>query len=170
MQHHFFKEIFMNKEQNWIDLLRKSGLKRTPIRVAVLELLAASQSARSKPELEIAFGNRENRVTIYRVLRDLEEKGLVHRVFDVEGTPKFAICDAHCSTHAHHDEHLHFNCTTCLSVYCLDAISFPTINLPEGFELKNMNFSATGICKNCINALQPLAKAIHFLLFFCKFF
>ncbi len=137
-------------EEKLTELLRQAGLKRTPIRVAVLKHLAESNHAISQPALEAAFENRENRVTIYRVLRDLEEKGLIHRVFDITGTAKFALCNqTACSSHAHHDEHLHFNCTVCNNVYCLDMLELPKMTMPEGFELTTLNLSATGICKHC---------------------
>lgn len=143
-------------EEKLTEMLRKVGLKRTPIRVAVLRHLDEIEHALSQPALEEAFENRENRVTIYRVLRDLEEKGLIHRVFDISGTAKFAICQHNsCSAHAHHDEHIHFNCTVCNNVYCLDTLTLPSLPMPDGFELATVNLSATGICKNCRTKTTP---------------
>lgn len=137
-------------EEKLTDLLRQAGLKRTPIRVAVLKHLAEINHAVSQAALESAFENRENRVTIYRVLRDLEEKGLIHRIFDVAGTAKFALCNhSACTTHKHHDEHLHFNCTICNHVFCIESIGIPLIKMPEGFEIESLNLTATGVCKNC---------------------
>jgi Fur family ferric uptake transcriptional regulator len=137
-------------EEKLTELLRQAGLKRTSIRVAVLKHLAAINHAVSQSALETVFENRENRVTIYRVLRDLEEKGLIHRIFDAAGTAKFALCNhSACSSHAHHDEHLHFNCTVCNHIFCMDSIEIPHLKMPEGFEIASLNISATGICKNC---------------------
>ena len=84
------------------------GLKKTSVRIAILKHLSDASKALSQPELEIVFEGRENRVTIYRVLKDLEEKGLIHKVYDVTGTARFAVCHS-CIEHQHHDEHLHFN-------------------------------------------------------------
>ena len=137
-------------EEKLTELLRAAGLKRTPIRVAVLKHLAEINHAVSQADLETIFENRENRVTIYRVLRDLEEKGLTHRVFDMAGTTKFALCNhANCTSHKHQDEHLHFNCRVCNHVFCIENIKIPFINMPEGFEIESLNLTVQGICKNC---------------------
>ena len=88
-------------------------------------------------------------MTIYRVLRDLEEKGVIHRVFDLNGTARFAICRSGCSEYAHNDEHVHFNCTACKNVFCLDDIAVYTPSLPTGFTFQSVKLTVEGICKNC---------------------
>ncbi len=128
--------------------LRDSGLKKTAIRVAVLSHLSDCSNALSQPEFETFFKGQENRVTVYRVLRDLEEKGLIHRLYDVEGTARFALCRC-CSEHAHNDEHVHFNCITCKNVFCLEDISTTIPELPEGFKIKMIHFTIEGICEKC---------------------
>lgn len=131
-----------------LENLRNSGLKKTSVRIAVLKYLSEGVKALSQPEIEILFEGRENRVTIYRVLRDLEEKGLIHKVYDVEGTARFALCRS-CTEHQHHDEHLHFNCVECKNVICLDDVHISVPILPQGFQIKNIHFTIEGICKNC---------------------
>lgn len=129
--------------------LRQIGLKSTPLRIAVLQQLAKKAQALSQPDLETIFEGRENRVTIYRVLRDLEENGLIHRVFDIDGTAHFALCKNSCSEHEHNDEHLHFNCITCKNVFCLDDVVVSVPALPEGFKVQTVKLTVEGICKNC---------------------
>ena len=129
--------------------LRQIGLKSTPLRIAVLQQLAKNGQALSQPDLKIVFEGRENRVTIYRVLRDLEESGLIHRVFDIDGTTRFAMCRNSSSEHEHNDEHLHFNCIACKNVFCLDDIAISTPSLPEGFKVQTVKLTVEGICKNC---------------------
>jgi Fur family transcriptional regulator, ferric uptake regulator len=131
-----------------VEALRNKGLKKTSVRVAVLKHLTDEVKALSQPELENLFAGRENRVTVYRVLRDLEEKGLIHRVYDVEGTARFALCHF-CTEHKHHDEHLHFNCIECKNVICLDKINVNIPTLPAGFKIKNLHFTVEGICEKC---------------------
>ncbi len=128
--------------------LRSTGLKKTSVRVAVLKHLSDEIKALSQPDLETLVEGRENRVTVYRVLRDLEEKGLIHKVYDVEGTARFALCRS-CTEHQHHDEHLHFNCIECKNVICLDDINVNIPSLPTGFKVKNIHFIIEGICEKC---------------------
>ena len=130
-------------------LLRQHGLKKTPVRVAVMRLLSDRGYALSQPELEDTFENKENRVTVYRVLRDLEEKGLIHKVYDLGGTAKFALCHSNCDEHHHHDEHLHFNCVECGNVYCINDTEIPTIRLPKGFQMRQLSLQAQGVCDTC---------------------
>jgi Fur family transcriptional regulator, ferric uptake regulator len=131
-----------------VETLRSSGLKKTTVRIAVLKQLTESENALSQPELETVFEGRENRVTVYRVLRDFEEKGLIHRVYDVEGTARFALCRS-CTEHQHYDEHLHFNCIECKNVICLDSVHVNIPILPIGFKVKNIHFTVEGVCEKC---------------------
>lgn len=148
------KNTFVQNSRNMtetrvIKALREVGLKQTPLRVAVLQELTANVQALSQPDLENVFEGRENRVTIYRVLRDLEEKGVIHRVFDLNGTARFALCRNNCTAHAHNDEHVHFNCTACKNVFCLDDIAVAAPSLPTGFMFQSVKLTVEGICKNC---------------------
>lgn len=136
-------------ETHAIKTLRQIGLKQTPLRVAILQQFAANTQALSQPDFETLFEGRENRVTIYRVLRDLEENGLIHRVFDLNGTARFAICRNGCTEHVHNDEHVHFNCTACKNVFCLDEVAISAPSLPEGFTFQSVKLTVEGICKNC---------------------
>ena len=136
-------------ETRAVQTLRQVGLKQTPLRVAVLQQLAANVHALSQPDFENVFEGRENRVTIYRVLRDLEDKGVIHRVFDLNGTARFAVCRNNCTAHAHNDKHVHFNCTACKNVFCLDDIAVAAPSLPMGFTFQSVKLTVEGICKNC---------------------
>ena len=130
------------------NLLKGSGLKKTTVRLAVLKHLSDHTKALSQPEFETFFEGRENRVTVYRVLRDLEEKGLIHKVYDLEGTARFALCRS-CTEHQHHDEHLHFNCVECKNVFCLDDLNVAVPQLPIGFKAKSIHFIVEGTCEKC---------------------
>ncbi len=145
----FVQNSYNMTETRAIQTLRQVGLKHTPLRLAIVQELTTNVQALSQPDLENAFEGRENRVTIYRVLRDLEEKGVIHRVFDLNGTARFAICKSGCTEHVHNDEHVHFNCTTCKNVFCLDDAVVAAPSLPMGFTFKSVKLTVEGICKNC---------------------
>ncbi|MCZ4222766.1 Fur family transcriptional regulator [Pedobacter rhodius] len=130
-------------------LLIKNGLKRTGPRLQVLDILSNRDSATSQPYLEQVMGTEVDRVTLYRVLKAFEEKGIIHKVLDNHGTANYAICSGNCNANEHHDEHVHFNCNNCKKVYCLANVQIPAFKVPAGFKVENLNLIASGICAAC---------------------
>ena len=103
----------------------------------------------SHAELEGAFNGDADRVTLYRALNTLEEKGIVHKVLGRDGIARYALCQDDCTVHRHDDQHLHFHCNTCKNVFCLAVDDYPEVNLPAGFMLSKIQLSAEGICDIC---------------------
>ncbi|AOM76086.1 Fur family transcriptional regulator [Pedobacter steynii] len=134
-----------------VNILKEHDLKHTRQRVRVLEEIALDTVAISQPELEKKLGKEIDRVTLYRILNTYEDKGILHRIMDMNGTANYAICSSSCSEDHHHDEHVHFNCTTCTKIYCLEVV-VPKIKMPKGFTAKTVNTTAYGTCEKC-NAL-----------------
>jgi Fur family ferric uptake transcriptional regulator len=130
------------------DLLTRHHLKKTAPRLRVLSMMSSRNTATSQPDLESVM-NDIDRVTLYRILSAFEEKGIIHKVFDLDGTANYALCTSNCDEGHHHDEHLHFNCTQCKNVYCLNDLQLPAINLPAGFEPQAFTLYATGLCPKC---------------------
>jgi Fur family ferric uptake transcriptional regulator len=136
-----------------INILKEHSLKHTRQRVRVLEEIAMDTVAISQPELEKKFGKEIDRVTLYRILNIYEDKGILHRIMDQNGTANYAICSASCSAEHHHDEHVHFNCTSCAKIYCLD-VTVPTVTMPGGFTATTVNSTAYGICEKCSKVVK----------------
>lgn len=130
------------------ELLAKHQLKKTSPRLRVLSLMASKTTATSQPDLEQVIHDVD-RVTLYRILNTFEEKGIIHKVFDLNGTANYALCSTDCEEHHHHDEHVHFNCLACKNVYCLDQQELPQLNMPAGFKAEGVTIYATGICPKC---------------------
>ncbi|WP_367865943.1 Fur family transcriptional regulator [Pedobacter sp. WC2423] len=130
------------------NILKEHALKHTKQRVRVLEEIALDTVAISQPELEKKLGKEIDRVTLYRILNIYEDKGILHRIMDMNGTANYAICSSSCSADHHHDEHIHFNCTTCNKIYCLD-VAVPHSTMPKGFTAKTVNTTAYGTCEKC---------------------
>ena len=133
---------------NPTNLLKDHDLKHTKQRVRVLEEIALDTVAISQPDLEKKLGKEIDRVTLYRILNTYQEKGILHRIMDMNGTANYAICNSSCSENHHHDEHVHFNCTNCHKIYCLE-IEVPRIKMPKGFTAKTVSSTAYGICEKC---------------------
>lgn len=137
------------KAKAFENILRKHHLKVTHPRLTVLEKIFHKDTATSQPELEKSVGDDIDRVTLYRVLNVFEEKGIIHKIFDLHGTATYALCSPQCTTHQHHDEHVHFTCSVCNSVYCLQEIKLPAISTPIGFHIDQVAVNAIGVCNKC---------------------
>lgn len=136
-------------KQSFEKILQENRLKITKARLSVLEIISARAAATSQPYLEKQMADDVDRVTLYRILKTFEEKGILHKVIDLSGTANYAICSSDCSANAHRDEHFHFNCSNCLKVYCMDDFHLPAIALPPGFKAATLSLSITGICNQC---------------------
>lgn len=145
----FFIFTFM-KMKKASQILDELGFRKTEIRIKVLEHLQKVEKAVSQPELEKKFNKLADRVTLYRILSAFEEKGIIHKIMDVHGVARYAMCnEKHCTELEHHDEHVHFNCTECGDVVCLDSVKVPDIKLPKSFSLSRLNLNIEGTCDNC---------------------
>ncbi|WP_286753131.1 MULTISPECIES: Fur family transcriptional regulator [Sphingobacterium] len=131
------------------EILKRNSLKVTQPRLKVLEIISRKESAISQPELEKLLGKDIDRVTLYRVLASFEEKGIIHKIFDLHGTATYAMCSTNCSEHDHHDQHVHFICRVCNSVYCLEDMTLPKVSIPAGFSLEAIAVNALGVCNHC---------------------
>ncbi len=130
-------------------ILRKNNLKVTAPRIKVLEKIIGNEAATSQPALEKSVGDDIDRVTLYRILKAFEEKGILHKVIDLNGTANYAFCSSNCTSDGHQDKHFHFNCTICLRVYCMNDIQLPPLALPAGFRSDSMSLTISGTCNHC---------------------
>jgi Fur family ferric uptake transcriptional regulator len=142
----------MKKEDFVQNMLEKHGLRHTDSRVAVLEIFQKYTFALSHSDLEESLAGRFDRVTLYRTLKTFLEKGIIHKVLDDEGTPKYALCSHQCDDHVHHHNHVHFKCETCGHTQCLDDVIIPAVSLPKGFEAKEFNLLIQGSCDTCLKS------------------
>lgn len=130
-------------------ILKKHGLKNTRQRKVVLEEFSRTKNALSQPELEKRLKGEMDRVTLYRILSSFQENGILHSILDLNGTTNYAICSPACSTAHHKDEHVHFNCTNCQRIYCLE-VKVPDVTIPVNFRADHFSLIVTGLCENCI--------------------
>jgi Fur family ferric uptake transcriptional regulator len=96
-------------EERWIEraeaALAAAGRKRGGARRAVLELLDAQTCALTAAEIEVALGSpagrRVSRASVYRVIDELEELGLVQRVEVGQAMARYERADAGAGHHHH---------------------------------------------------------------------
>lgn len=128
------------------EILHAHGLKNTGCRRYIVGELLKSELAMSETELKESYPNLFDRVTLYRTLKTLEEKNVIHRIVLNDNTVKYAL-----NKHHHHDNkvHSHFHCEKCDEVLCLEGITHFDTELPKGFVAKDISVVVDGLCANC---------------------
>ena len=131
--------------------LKEYDLRHTGCRSDVLQSFQDFNFALSHSDLEERFGERFDRVTIYRTLKTFVEKGIIHKVLDDEGGTKYALCrNSECSHNNHHHDHVHFKCLQCGNTTCIESVHIPVFNLPEGYKRTEVNMLVQGTCPTCM--------------------
>ena len=143
----------MTPESTSTDLLlalRGHAVRPTPVRQAVLAVLAVLQSspyALSGAEIEQRLRPASDRITLYRTLCTFEKKGLIHRVIDHSETVRYAVCPE--PTEAGASDHVHFKCTACQHIYCLGQVAVPKVVLPGQYQAVRADYLLSGVCARC---------------------
>lgn len=129
-------------------LLKDFRLRSTPSRQEILHLFLQKDYALSHGDIEKEISNELDRVTVYRTLKTFLDKGLIHKVLDDEGSPKYALCNEACTSTDHHHNHVHFKCVSCGQTNCM-SVEIPAVKLPKGYKATELNLLIQGICENC---------------------
>lgn len=123
--------------------------RNTTAKKTILEIIKNSVVALSHTEIQILSKNICDRVTIYRVLDRLVGEDIIHKIVNLDGTIKYASCHHKHNEEEHTHNHIHFSCEKCNSVTCLDNVE-PTFKLPINYLVKEVNFTLSGLCPNCL--------------------
>ncbi|MEO1215031.1 MAG: transcriptional repressor [Bacteroidota bacterium] len=133
-----------------LQILSNHSLRNTTSRKDILEVFLKEEKALSQKNIEKNMAGECDRVTIYRTLSTFIDRGILHKVLDDSGTMKYALCEASCGEHkAHHHDHVHFKCNRCKKTTCLNEVHYPEFNLPNGYNMEEVNILIQGICPNC---------------------
>jgi len=129
--------------------IRTTGARVTSSRVRVLSLLQSAQGPLSHGDIEQLLSKNAlpelDRVTLYRVLDWLVDVGLAHKATNSRGV----YCFTAAKPNIEHKRHMHFRCTDCGSVFCLDLPPPTPPELPNGFRLASVEFDISGECPDC---------------------
>ncbi len=123
--------------------------RNTIAKQKILELIQESTIALSHSDIQTEVGDLCNRVTIYRVLDRLVSEGDIHKIVNIDGVIKYAACTECAHTHHHHN-HIHFSCTVCHEVTCLENLE-PSFKMPKNYQVEEVQFTLSGICPQCLN-------------------
>ena len=130
--------------ENFVERCRQAGLKITPQRIAVYEILLKS---RNHPTVEEIYEEVKSRypfvslATVYRTVETLERMGLAKKVCYWGSTARYD---------ANMDEHHHLICTSCGAIK--DVYIEGRLDIPEeleGFKTVGYSINVYGICPNC---------------------
>ncbi len=139
----------MNSINEFKTLIRKTGLRSTPPRIAVLQALSKITMPLSHGDLVEKLAAKDmDRATIFRNLNDLTEAGLLSRIDVGDHTWRFEIKNQE----NNNASHPHFVCTDCGDVSCLPAANVHVSHFPSAINNKIGNISEIllkGHCEDC---------------------
>ncbi len=129
------------------NLLHSRNLKVTTTRSNLLKAIRAYGTAMPYALIQNQLAGTD-RVTLYRTIETLLEKGLIHQAYSSNKEIYYALCGEKCTATQHFHNHIHFQCTACLKVTCEHSAEPIRISLPN-FNIQKININATGICQHC---------------------
>ena len=131
------------------DLLHAHGLRKTPIRIEMLDLFMKHDFALSAGDVLAKMKTANDRATVYRALASFEEHGILHKASEDRQGIKYALGQRQRSNGSAPARHAHFVCEKCHQTYCLEDVVVPEIMIPRDFAAKSITFTINGICKHC---------------------
>lgn len=137
----------MKENSDLAELLRQRKLKATSTRLEVLSIISSYNKAIPFFEIQNALHGID-RVTLYRTINALMENGIIHKALIDEKGTFFAMCSNSCSSNYHNHKHMHFKCSSCQTVTCIQPdkpISFSI----KGYLIENYKIETTGVCVSC---------------------
>lgn len=136
-------------DEKVLTLLKKRQLSITDGRKRILQLFLEKEGALSHGDIEKKAGDSFDRVTIYRTLQTFVDKGLIHTIPSADNSIRYALCKEECADGHHRHHHVHFVCGSCQQTFCLDEVATPTVKLPRGYMVNEIELLAKGICRSC---------------------
>ena len=138
---------------NYMEMLEGQGVDPTPLREAVLRAIGEKSRPLAAAEIKAAVRHEMsmNKVTLYRILDLLVDRGLVKRLLAGDRAFRYGMGETR-----HHPDHPHFVCSQCGVMECLG----PDL-LPGGINkcqtkgkriIKYVDVRFEGICEKCLNA------------------
>ncbi len=130
-----------------LEILRNKKISGTSFRKDVLSIFMKYENAIPLSVVENELG-KFDRITLYRTIKLFLEKGIIHKITISGEEPSYAICQEECSAVCHHHQHIHFKCTGCGEISCIEMDEFPSIKLPT-YKIEELEIQAIGLCQSC---------------------
>jgi Fur family ferric uptake transcriptional regulator len=138
----------MPKQKNGLrDILRKSGHKATPARLAIMAVLERAKTPQSAQNVIDALPRGTDQATVYRTLKLLKEKGITKQI-DLR------------HNHAHYElvhatDHHHIICLSCGKIENVEHRNVEAMertilqNARHFAEIRQHTLEFYGLCKAC---------------------
>ena len=131
--------------------LLKAGLRRTPVRAGVLDILQKSSRPLGAVEILEKLPPHTDAVTVYRTLNTFTGKNVLHRVRGEDRVWRYALGDPQ-ETAAH--QHPHFVCESCGKVECLKGAEIPegfvrSLGVAAAYAIRYPEVLLHGLCPKC---------------------
>jgi Fur family ferric uptake transcriptional regulator len=131
---------------------RKLGLRRTPVRVGVLEVLSRGGRPMSVTQIMGKLKGVDT-VTVYRTLNTFVRKKLVHRVRGEDRSWLYALSTQSDQPPQQH-LHPHFVCDSCGKVECLGDAEIPqsfvrSLGVKPEYDVSYPEVVLHGMCPKC---------------------
>jgi Fur family transcriptional regulator, ferric uptake regulator len=132
-------------------LLKRSKLRRTPVRAGVLEILAKASRPLGAVDVLEKLPPHTDAVTVYRTLNTFTRKGVLHRIRGEDRVWRYALGNPH-ESHAH--QHPHFVCEECGKVECLKESEIPgdfirSLGVQTHYTIHYPEVVLHGVCPRC---------------------
>jgi Fur family ferric uptake transcriptional regulator/Fur family zinc uptake transcriptional regulator len=112
----------------------------------ILQFLIERARPLSHAEVRNAMPGMD-RVTLYRTLESLVEKGVAHQVQGPDGAWRF--CSHKPSGDRCPGNHPHFLCVSCGKMICLTDQFLPRVEVPDRYEVEGKQLVVYGKCSDC---------------------
>jgi Fur family transcriptional regulator, ferric uptake regulator len=136
---------------NYPDLIEARGVDPTPNRVRIMEVIGNSPSPMRAQEIFMTVRRTAeiNRVTVYRILDLLVERGLAMRLGGGVRSLAYGI-----APNENHPAHPHFHCGSCDLLQCLQpgTLRVDVGEYQRSFsgEIREVDVRLEGICSACL--------------------
>ncbi|MCU0590095.1 MAG: transcriptional repressor [Desulfobacterales bacterium] len=136
---------------NYSELLMGRDLEPLTNRVRVLEVVGGNPSPLSAQDIYATLNRSSaiNRVTVYRILEMLVDKGLVERLSGGGRSLVYGL-----APNENHPAHPHFHCKSCGALQCLQpgSLKVDLQGIEHSFagEIQGVEVRVDGICRNCL--------------------
>ncbi len=134
--------------QYYINRLKEKGLKITPKREAILDILRKSRRALSPEKvfekIEKSFV-RASYPSVYRNLEEMHTLGILHKVYKPDRRLYYTICRETSEKHHHH-----IVCERCGKVEAFYDCSLFRKGSIKGYKVLRHILQVEGICPECL--------------------
>lgn len=137
--------------EKFSELLRQKKLKKTPLRVAILEIFFAQTEPITIVQLEKILAEQnflQNNTSLYRQMESLTASKIIQSVMLKNSVAHFELQKSH---------HYHFMCEKCQKIACIEDEDLENeihkmkkkLSM-QGFLVYSHQFSVYGKCQTCM--------------------